>query len=389
MNSKKIISLALAGMLTFSALTLSSCSSKENGSDSETTDTDTSSALTVTPIPDGVDINYVMDYMNEDLDAYVALGEYKGLSVEVESYDVTDEYVDTKVGELLESMAETEKVTDRKTAEGDTVNVDYVGTLDGEAFKGGTASGAELKLASDSGYIPGFAEGMYDVMPGESFSYNVTFPEDYKHSTELAGKEVTFTVTVNYILGDKIVPELNDDFVKANFGSEGCNTVDEFMTYYKGYLEKQRDDSVKSSAESKVWEQIMNNATVISLPEKAVDAMYWATRTQYEQSAVGYGMTYEQFMQTYVGGTDEDFRTYCEDYIKEDVVIYQIVKAEGLAVTDEEYAEGVKNFASDYSVTEEELVERYTETRIKSVMQWNKLMDAVYSWSNVTIKTEG
>ena len=185
MNSKKIISLALAGMLTFSALTLSSCSSKENGSESETTDTDTSSALTVTPIPDGVDINYVMDYMNEDLDAYVALGEYKGLSAEVESYDVTDEYVDTKVGELLESMAETEKVTDRKTAEGDTVNVDYVGTLDGEAFKGGTASGAELKLASDSGYIPGFAEGMYDVMPGESFSYNVTFPEDYKHSTEL------------------------------------------------------------------------------------------------------------------------------------------------------------------------------------------------------------
>lgn len=387
MKSRKLISLALAGVLSLSVI-LSSCGSSDGGADTDTNDADTTATVGITPVPDGVDVNYVMDYLNEDLDAYVTLGEYKGLSVTVDSYEVDDEYIDEQINSLLESSAVETRITDRKTAEGDTINVDYSGSLDGVAFDGGTATDQSVTLTEDSGYIPGFAEGMYDRMPGEEFSYNVTFPEDYSLNADLAGKEVVFTVTVNYIVGDPVVPELDDAFVAEKFGEEGCTTVEEFMTYYKSYLEDQKEESEKGDAKSKVWDMIMENATTIALPDKAVDAMYWATRSQYEELAVEYGMTYENFMTYYVGGTDEEFRTYCEDYIKEDIVIYQIVKAEGLEITDDEYKAGVADFAVEYELSEEELVEKYTETRIRSVLQWNKLQDAVYSWSNVTVNIE-
>lgn len=387
MKSRKLISLALAGVLSLSVI-LSSCGSSDGGADTDTNDADTTATVGITPVPDGVDVNYVMDYLNEDLDAYVTLGEYKGLSVTVDSYEVDDEYIDEQINSLLESSAVETRITDRKTAEGDTINVDYSGSLDGVAFDGGTATDQSVTLTEDSGYIPGFAEGMYDRMPGEEFSYNVTFPEDYSLNADLAGKEVVFTVTVNYIVGDPVVPELDDAFVAEKFGEEGCTTVEEFMTYYKSYLEDQKEESEKGDTKSKVWDMIMENATTIALPDKAVDAMYWATRSQYEELAVEYGMTYENFMTYYVGGTDEEFRTYCEDYIKEDIVIYQIVKAEGLEITDDEYKAGVADFAVEYELSEEELVEKYTETRIRSVLQWNKLQDAVYSWSNVTVNIE-
>lgn len=387
MKSRKLISLALAGVLSLSVI-LSSCGSSDGGADTDTNVADTTATVGITPVPDGVDVNYVMDYLNEDLDAYVTLGEYKGLSVTVDSYEIDDEYIDEQINSLLESSAVETRITDRKTAEGDTINVDYSGSLDGVAFDGGTATDQSVTLTEDSGYIPGFAEGMYDRMPGEEFSYNVTFPEDYSLNADLAGKEVVFTVTVNYIVGDPVVPELDDAFVAEKFGEEGCTTVEEFMTYYKSYLEDQKAESEKGDAKSKVWDMIMENATTIALPDKAVDAMYWATRSQYEELAVEYGMTYENFMTYYVGGTDEEFRTYCEDYIKEDIVIYQIVKAEGLEITDDEYKAGVADFAVEYELSEEELVEKYTETRIRSVLQWNKLQDAVYSWSNVTVNIE-
>ena len=235
---KKILAIILAMIMVFA---LSSCQlseyfgDKKNDNDDTAGETGVNTNASTDPadyIPEGVDVNYIMDYMNEDLSAYITLGEYKGISVEVETYEITDEFVEEELEAFLESCATPSKITDRKTADGDTICVDYVGSLDGVEFSGGSAKNVTVSLTEDNGYIPGFIDGMYDVMPGETVSYEVTFPEVYQNNPDLAGKVTVFTVTVHYIEGEDVVPELTDEYVKENFGTEGCETVEDFMKYY-------------------------------------------------------------------------------------------------------------------------------------------------------------
>lgn len=394
MNFKKVILILLALVMT---LSLASCQLSEYiGKDTDAvtdknnaadTSAETQAATLEDFIPEGVDINYTMDYMSEDLTKYLTLGEYKGLSTQITTYEITDEYIDEQIEKLLKAEAVPAQITDRKTAEGDTIYVDYVGTLDGVAFEGGSAQNVAISLTENSGYIPGFTDGMYDVMPGETVSYDVTFPENY-HNEGLKGKKTVFTVTVHYIEGEDVTPELTDEFVKEHFGAEGCETVDSFMTYYKGYLEEERVKAAKEDASSNIWGTVVENATVIEIPEKAVDALYWLNRANYELYAQQYGISYEEFLSMYVGTNDESLREYAKNYIKEDIVIYSIVKAEGLEVTDEELAEGIAAYCEEYSMTEEELIASYSEERIISVLQWNKLMSNLYDWSTVTETVE-
>lgn len=391
--SRKLFILTSMLLALIVVISMSACG-KEDG---KTSDTDKAGTTDISKmpedyVPEGVDVNYTMDYMNEDLTSFITLGEYKGLSAEVKTYVVDEEYIDEVIDDLLVSKAEPEQITDRKTAEGDIINIDYVGTLDGVAFSGGSASNVDVTLSSDSGYIPGFVEGMYDVMPGETVSYDVTFPEVYPNNPNLAGKKTVFTVTVHYIKGENKVPELNDAFVEKYFGSEGVKTVDTFMVYYKSFLESERLKGLKDNACNAIWGQIVEGTKVISLPEKSVEAFYWLNRANYEYYAASSGLSYEEFLAQYGSysgmGTDDDVWAYAETYIKEDMVIYSIVKAENLQITDEEYAKGIAEFCEQYGMSEAELVEAYGEDRIESVLIWNKLMDAIYEWSNITVVTE-
>lgn len=387
-NNKKHLVKILACIMIAAAASFSiiSCGKK---SGTPVDPSDTSDGTGNTGIPDDVDIDYVMDYMNEDLDAYVTLGEYKGLKATVNSYEIDDEYVNSKIKELLESNAKEIEITDRLTQEGDVVICDYSGALDGVKFDGGTAEGSGITLSDGMGYIPGFATGMIGHMPGETFDMDVTFPDPYLNNPDLAGKAVVFTVTVQYIKGMSDAPELDDAFVAENFAEAGCSNVEEFMTYYHSFLEEERAETEKNSAISDVWNQIMTNATAKELPKKSVDALYWSYRSEYQNYANQYGMDYETFLASQVGCTDDDVLKYAQSYVKEDIVIYQIVKAEGLAVTDDEYKAGLADFCEQYGQTEEELIANYGEKNIRSVIQWNKLIDAVYSWSDITTDRSG
>jgi trigger factor len=388
MNFKKISTAILAVIMT---LSFTSCQLSEyidEGKQTAATDTE-NNADTVTPnndakpedfVPEGIDINYQMDYMSENLEKYITLGQYKGFESEVSTYAVNDEYVNERIDEILEEKAEPTKITDRKTAKGDIIYVDYVGTLDGVAFQGGTAENVEISLTENSGYIPGFTDGMYDVMPGETVSYEVTFPADY-HSNDLAGKLTVFTVTVHYIVGDAVIPELNDAFVSENYGNEGCNTVEDFKIYLKAQLEDERKEQVKDDFAEDIWAMIMEDVTVIELPQDAIDSLYWLNRANYEAYAAHQGMSYDTFLSKYIGQTDEQLLEYAENYIKEDIVIYSIVKTENLEITNEELTEEIAKFCVQYEMTEEELIETYGEERIMSVIQWNKLMKAICQWN--------
>lgn len=147
---------------------------------------------------------------------YVTLPEdYADITIDAALGEVTDEDVSEYINSnILSSFATTEQITDRAAAMGDTVNIDYVGTIDGVEFSGSSAKGYELELGSGT-FIDNFEDQIANHTPGETFEVNVTFPEDYG-STDLAGKAAVFTTTLNYIVGDTITPELTDAWVQEN-----------------------------------------------------------------------------------------------------------------------------------------------------------------------------
>lgn len=157
---------------------------------------------------------------------YVTLPEdYADITIDAALGEVTDEDVSEYISSnILSSFATTEQITDRAAAMGDTVNIDYVGTIDGVEFSGGSAKGYELELGSGT-FIDNFEDQIANHTPGETFEVNVTFPEDYG-STDLAGKAAVFTTTLNYIVGDTITPELTDAWVQENLSETmGFNDV--------------------------------------------------------------------------------------------------------------------------------------------------------------------
>ena len=198
---------------------------------------------------------YAYDY---DVESLVKLGDYKGLTYTETDISVSDEEVESQINSTLTAHATPEQIKDRAVEEGDTVNIDYEGKIDGETFEGGTASGASLTTGSDS-FIDGFEDGLIGVKPGEKKTLNLKFPDDYKTNPDLAGKAVVFDVTVNYIEGDDIVPELTDDFVKG-LSITDVSTVDEYRAYVKSQLQTNKESEAESSKQKELLQQAVDNA---------------------------------------------------------------------------------------------------------------------------------
>ena len=333
--------------------------------------------------PDDVDVDYKMDYLNEDLTKYIKLGEYKGLKVSAYTYEITDAIIEEELAVFLEEYADYEQITNRKTAEGDTIVVDYTGLLDGVAFSGGSATNSEITLDKENnGYIPGFIDGMYDVMPGNTVEYEVTFPVDYGVES-LNGQIVVFKVKVDYILGDYITPELTDEFVTGKLAETGCKNVSEFMLYFKGYVNDQRKEKLKEQVTEELLEMLTENAELISLPEKSVESRYWYVRQMYENYANTYDMEYAEFLEKNVGKTDADIRKEAEDFIFEDLIIYSVIKAEGLELTEDEYKAGLDDYAEVNKTTAEEFEEYYGKSVVWDALQYRKMIDFVFDSADV------
>ena len=200
---------------------------------------------------------------------YVTLGEYKGVKVSVDAAVVTDEYLDSYIDYVLQSNMLTTQVTDRPVQEGDIVNIDYEGKIDGVAFDGGTAQGYDLAIGSGS-FIDGFEDGLIGAETGETRDVAVTFPEDY-HGTDVAGKDAVFTVTVNSISVETL-PELTDEFVQGL--GVGAETVEEYRQYAYDLLMEEQQANHDAEAEMAVLETVMNNAKLQDPPEDMTDRYY-------------------------------------------------------------------------------------------------------------------
>lgn len=376
MNKKSTLAWILASMML-----LTSCGN--GGADEsmmEETQIDIGGETTVDTSAAETEAIPAYDYEANDLTGFIKLGLYEGLNVIKASSELTDEEFENEILYMLENYSEYEQITDRDVVEGDVVLADYSGYQDGVQFAGGTAANQTITAAPNTGYIEGFAEAFIGQTPGVEFSFDVTFPEDYGNS-DLAGQEVTFVCTVHSIQGsDLITPELTDEFVKENFG---YNNVEEFRLIFREDVAEQKAYMVESNMYADLWQQIVDGSEVIAYPESEVQRIYNERRAVYESYAGYYDSTYEQILSDLFGLTDEELWDECRRYVKEDLVMYQLMKELGLVITDEIYNNRMQFFADYYGASVDELIAYYGEDTMNTTIIWQELMETIETKSVV------
>lgn len=275
-----------------------------------------------------------------DLQGIKKLAQYKGIEVEVNDLEVTDEEVDLRIDYILSSNEDFEEVTDRALLEGDYANFDYEGKKDGVAFEGGTATGAELQIGSGR-FIPGFEDGMIGMNIGEVRDINLRFPEQY-HSKELADQEVVFTVKLNsFKVGKKAV--LNEEFIdRMTFGE--IKTIPEYRESIREEIRVQREADNKYQ----MWESALRKIveeTEFDIPEAEIEEEVQKQIESFKEIATQYDMKYEEFVEMN-GIGEENFKEIALINLQIKYVIEAIFKLENLKVDDSYY----KKISDEYGI---------------------------------------
>jgi trigger factor len=278
----------------------------------------------------------------------VTLGEYKGLEVEAFDTTVSDEDVANELKTLQERQAELVIKEEGTAVNGDTVVLDFEGSVDGELFDGGSAENHSLELGTQS-FIPGFEEQLVGVATGESKEVEVTFPEDY-HAAELAGKQAVFKVTIHEIKG-KVLPELDDEFAKDV--DDEVETVAALTEKIKTRLEGSKTHDAEHHLRDTVVEKAAENAEV-EIPEVMIDSEVNRMLSEFEQRLQGQGMNLELYFQ--FSGQDEkalreQMKLDAVKRVRVNLTLEAIAKAENLEVTDEEVDAELENMAGMYNMT--------------------------------------
>jgi trigger factor len=286
---------------------------------------------------------------------YVDLCKYTGISIPSNIYEISDESVQTEIDNILAENTSSNQITDRAVVDGDTVNIDYVGSIDGVEFEGGNTKGqgAEVTIGVTS-YIDDFLEQLIGHTPGESFDIEVTFPENYGDE-KLNGKDAVFAITINHII-ETITPELTDDFVAQNLSaSYGWNTVEEMKSGI-------RSDLQSTSIVNYMQDYIIENTTVTSVPENLLKYQENSMVQYFQESADYYSMDLNEFLKAQAGvaTTDELLAKYIDDNTKAasfHLVIQAIAEDAKILVNDDDVAAYFKDYmgTEDYSQYEEKL----------------------------------
>lgn len=280
----------------------------------------------------------------------VKIDAYKGLKIKKYEYNVSDADVEAEMKKLLERKAATVEVTDRACANGDTVTIDFSGSVDGEKFAGGTAEEYDLVLGSGS-FIPGFESQVEGMKIGEERDIKVTFPADYQ-AENLKGKEAVFAVKLHKITA-KQLPELTDEYVKEN---AGLATVAEYRTKCYDKLVKQAENRSRDETENSIVEEICKHATA-EIPDAMVESEIDRMVQDFSYRLMYQGIKLEEYLQ-YTGQKMNDFRaqfvSQAKPRVLSQLVIDKIVKDEKITATEEEVEAKIAEQAASVDKTAEE-----------------------------------
>lgn len=281
----------------------------------------------------------------------VTLGQYKGLEVEKAEVSVSDEQVQAELDRMAQNVASTETV-ERAAQLGDTANIDFEGFDNGVAFEGGKGENFDLKLGSGQ-FVPGFEDQIVGMTAGEEKDINITFPEDYH--AELAGKAVVFHVKLNK-LSETIVPVQDDEFAKD---VSEFDTLEALKADVRAKALEQAQKQADSAFENAAVEKAAENTTV-DMPKALVEAELDTQMERFAYQLQMSGFSVEQYAKMMGGDMAtmrEAFRPAAEKQAKISVTLEQIVKAEGLTVTDEEIEEEFASLAKQYELEVEKVKE--------------------------------
>ena len=303
----------------------------------------------------------------------VKLGKYEGIKVELVEYNVTDEEVDHEIKHALDRASRFVDVEDRAVQMGDTVGLNYSGSVDGVKFEGGTAENQTLEIGSGS-FIPGFEEQMVGMAIGEEKALNVKFPDDY-HAEDLKGKEAIFDVKVLSIK-EKQVPALDDEFAKD---VSEFDTLDEYKADIKAKLTERKKNQADTEMENKMVEAIAENAE-IDIPDCMVEQQIDAQLRDMEMRMSYQGLKLEDYIK-YTGMTMQQMRDMYREgalkTVKIRLTLAEIIKAENVDASDDEIMEEVKKYAENYGANAEDFIKNVTDDQkeyFKEVAVMNKTL---------------
>jgi len=277
----------------------------------------------------------------------VKLGDYKGLEVEEQETEVTDEDVEEEIKKQQEQQAELVVKEEGEIVDGDTAVIDFEGFVDGEAFEGGQAENHSLEIGSGQ-FIPGFEEQLVGKKAGEELDVEITFPEEY-HAENLAGKDATFKVKIHEIKA-KELPELDDEFAKDV--DEEVETLDELKEKTMKRLQEQKENEADTNKREALIEQASNNAE-IDIPEAMVQSELDRMLQEFEQRLQTQGMTLDMYFQ--FSGQDEDalkeqMKEDAGKRVKTNLTLEAIATTENVEATEEDVEKELESMASMYQM---------------------------------------
>lgn len=281
----------------------------------------------------------------------VRLGDYKSLRVEKIVKAVTEEDVDREIGEAQNNCARITTFEEGTPEKGDTVVLDFDGSVDGVPFEGGKAEGYNLELGSGS-FIPGFEEQLIGKPLNEEILVNVTFPEDY-HAEDLKGKEAVFKC-VMHSFNKKELPALDDEFAKD---VSEFDTFDEYKADVEAKLKKRYEEEADKAYESEVLEKAADMMEV-EIPEVMIEKQIDSYVQDMKYRVESQGLKFEQYLQL-TGMTDkkirEDLRPQALKGVRVALLIENVAKAEGVEATEDDMNAEIKKLAETYSMEEEKV----------------------------------
>ena len=353
MKRKRILKLFSAVLAAALLFTLAGCGDSENSGDSETINF--SVGLKDDGTLDGID---PADYVKP-----VA---YDAIQIPESEIAVSDEALQEQIDSILANYEETVEVTDRAIADGDTVNIDYVGRIDGVEFENGSTNGEGTDVTvGETQYIDDFIDQLVGHKPGETFDVNVTFPEDYGDES-VDGKDAVFETTINYIAESKL-PELTDEFVKENLQeSEGYTSVEDMKA-------KLKEDLYQSNKLQYLYEYILDNSEFQELPEDVVEEQLDLQLKYVESQLSATGATLDQYLESMDYENEDElkdsFRSSIEELVKYYLVCQAIFEEQNMELTDED----TTAFFDSEDVSQ--YTEYYGEGYVSRLVMDNKVME--------------
>ncbi len=306
----------------------------------------------------------------ESYEEYVTLGEYKGLDVQLIKAEVTDDMVDDEIDMLLEDNAVYTPISDRGAAEGDTVNINYTGKIDGQEFDGGSAEDFELELGS--GYLLDDLESqIVGMKSGETKDLNVSVPADYIEDTveeDAPDKDAVFTVTVNSV-SEKSLPEYSDEFIA---GVTDYKTTAEYEEGTKKELLASLESDNRSTAGMDALSQVMENSTFNGYPQELYDSCKQEYDAMNEMYAEMLGVDVAD-----LDTDEEETKSTIESIVNEKMVCAAIAAAENISVSDEEYQ---KYLEDNYALYDYASAAEYEETESKESLMNEILTEKIYNF---------